>query len=58
MIDVQVLFFTNSNIILGNFMAYRECGACDCLVLIYTELNYKRKTFVFVPIFHELNLKI
>ncbi len=26
--------------------------------LIYTEQNYKRNTFVFAPIFHELNSKI
>ncbi len=25
---------------------------------IYTEQNYKRNTFVFAPIFHELNSKI
>ncbi len=24
----------------------------------YTEQNYKRNTFVFAPIFHELNFKI
>ncbi len=26
-------------------------------VFIYTEQNYKRNTFVFAPIFHELNSK-
>ncbi len=25
---------------------------------IYTEQNYKRNTFVFAPIFHELNSKV
>ncbi len=25
---------------------------------VYTEQNYKRNTFVFAPIFHELNSKI
>ncbi len=25
---------------------------------IYTDQNYKRNTFVFAPIFHELNSKI
>ncbi len=28
------------------------------LMAKYTEQNYKRKTFVFAPIFHELNSKI
>ncbi len=27
-------------------------------VYIYTEQNYKRNTFVFAPIFHELNSNI
>ncbi len=27
-------------------------------IYIYTEQNYKRNTFVFAPIFHELNSKI
>ncbi len=27
-------------------------------VYTYTEQNYKRNTFVFAPIFHELNSKI
>ncbi len=27
-------------------------------MLIYTEQNYKRNTFVFSPIFHELDSKI
>ncbi len=28
------------------------------ITLLYTENNYKRNTFVFAPIFHELNSKI
>ncbi len=28
------------------------------LVSVYTEQKYKRNTFVFAPIFHELNSKI
>ncbi len=32
---------------------------CVCgWVLMYTEQKYKRNTFVFAPIFHELNSKI
>ncbi len=27
-------------------------------IYIYTDQNYKRNTFVFAPIFHELNSKI
>ncbi len=30
----------------------------DKSVRIYTDQNYKRNTFVFDPIFHELNSKI
>ncbi len=29
-----------------------------CYVNYYTEQNYKHNTFVFAPIFHELNSKI
>ncbi len=28
------------------------------LIILYTEQKYKRNTFVFAPIFHELNSKI
>ncbi len=31
---------------------------CISPLYIYTEQNYKRNTFVFAPIFHELNSKI
>ncbi len=34
------------------------CGAFRKLLFIYTDQNYKRNTFVFAPIFHELNSKI
>ncbi len=30
----------------------------QALLCLYTDQNYKRNTFVFAPIFHELNSKI
>ncbi len=38
------------------FTTYKRYRVCH--VILYTEQNYQRNTFVFAPIFHELNSKI
>ncbi len=41
------------------FVTIKKIFKCVCVyIYIYTEQNYKCNTFIFAPIFHELNSKI